>query len=137
MSISKKVVFSTEEAYAMVKNTYNTTVLFSFSVMLVVLSTLSDIYPVIYWTCLFIFFLFSYSSRLLKLLAPLGSWFFYCYFVIHSLFFVVLFFYVFYGMVYLVFILIVAIFIYNFLLGSRWRELQIQYNISGDDLLRK
>lgn len=134
---SKNIELSSEETLLMVKNTYNRTVLFGVSVTLSVFSMLSDVYPIVYWVCVLALLIFSMFSRVLGLVAPRGSWFFYFYNLYHLFLFFVLFFYVFKGVEELVFLLVISIISYNVALSVRWGQLQKKYNVSGDELLKK
>lgn len=124
------------EAKQIVRNTFNTTVFFGFTVMIFVFSMLSSTYHIVFWVCIFAFILYSFSSRVLALMAPFGSWFFYCYYIVHIIIFTLMFFVVFSGIKDLVFLVMPVIFIYNALVSARWRELQALYSVSDDDIFK-
>lgn len=125
------------EIYGLVKNPYNRTVFYGFSVMLTVMGTLSQEFPVVYILCLLAFILFTFLSPSVKVLAPLGNWFSYCYLVAHVLIFICLYFCIFLGFKSFIFLLIVLMFIYNFMVSFRWQELQYKCGVGDDDLLKK
>jgi hypothetical protein len=127
---------SFDEKRNIVKNTFSRTALFANSMVFVFSCLLSINYGFLYWFFLSAFVIYLLFSKVVSVVGPVGSWFFYFYIFYGVSSFYLIYLISFEGLRGFIFVVLFLSVLLNIALSIRWSSLQDLYDVSSDDLFK-